>query len=157
MSKANRIDRLRANMAEKQLDAFLVSSSENRAYFSGFHGSAGYLWITPTDAMLATDFRYTEQAAVQAIDYRVVRIAGGLTWFDEAVADSNARRIGFEDSSMTVSLFNSLRAKLQERDENWSLALDTSVLTACNHQLCEKDMVLCDGDEVAFFPPVTGG
>lgn len=51
----------------------------------------------------------------------------------------------------------SVMAKLQERDENWSLALDASVLTACNHQLCEKDMVLCDGDEVAFFPPVTGG
>ena len=116
MSKANRIDRLRANMAEKQLDAFLVSSSENRAYFSGFHGSAGYLWVTPTDAMLATDSRYTEQAAVQATEYRVVRTAGGLTWFDEAVADSGARRIGFEDSSVTVSLFNSLRAKLQDRD-----------------------------------------
>jgi Xaa-Pro aminopeptidase len=116
MSKANRIERLRAAMAEKQVDAFLVSSSENRAYYSGFRGSAGYLWITATDAMLATDFRYTEQAAIQATDYRVVRIAGGLDWFDEASGDSGARRIGIEDSAMTVSFYNSLKAKLEKRD-----------------------------------------
>jgi Xaa-Pro aminopeptidase len=59
MSKAKRIKRLRAAMEEKQLDAFLVSSPENRAYYSGFRGSAGYLWITATDVMLATDFSYT--------------------------------------------------------------------------------------------------
>jgi Xaa-Pro aminopeptidase len=115
MSKANRIHRLRMAMAEKQLDAFLVSSSENRAYYSGFHGSAGYLWITATDSMLATDFRYTEQAAIQATDYRVVRIAGGLDWFDEALGDSGVRRVGIEDSAMTVSFYNSLQAKLEKR------------------------------------------
>ena len=115
MSKAKRIKRLRAAMEEKQLDAFLVSSPENRAYYSGFRGSAGYLWITATDVMLATDFRYTEQAAIQATDYRVVRIAGGLDWFDEAVSDSGARRVGIEDSAMTVSFYNSLQATLEKR------------------------------------------
>ena len=28
---------------------------------------------------------------------------------------------------------------------------------ACNQALCEADEPLSDGDEVAFFPPVTGG
>jgi Xaa-Pro aminopeptidase len=65
--------------------------------------------------MLATDFRYTEQAAIQAIDYRVVRIAGGLDWFDEALGDSGVRRVGIEDSTMTVSFYNSLQAKLEKR------------------------------------------
>ena len=116
MSKLNRIERLRAKMAEKQLDAFLISSSENRAYFSGFNGSAGYLWLTATDAMLATDSRYTEQAGDQATDYRIVRITGALNWFDEVVGDSGARRIGIEDSAMTVSLFNTLKEKIQQRN-----------------------------------------
>jgi Xaa-Pro aminopeptidase len=116
VSKANRIERLRAAMAERQLDAFLISSPENRTYFSGFRGSAGYLWVTANDAMLATDFRYTEQAAIQATDYRVVRIAGGLDWFDEALGDSGARRIGIEDSAMTVSFYNALKGKLEKRD-----------------------------------------
>jgi Xaa-Pro aminopeptidase len=116
MTRSNRIERLRAAMIDKQLDAFLLSSPENRTYYSGFRGSAGYLWITPTDAMLATDFRYTEQAAIQATDYRVVRIAGGLDWFEEALADSGVRRIGIEDSAMTVSFYNSLKGKLEKRD-----------------------------------------
>lgn len=116
MSKANRIERLRAAMAERDLDAFLVSSPENRTYYSGFHGSAGYLWITATDALLATDFRYTEQAAIQATDYRIIRIAGGLDWFEEALSDSGARRIGIEDSAMTVSFFNAIKGKLEARD-----------------------------------------
>ena len=67
MSKLNRIERLRSKGADKELDAFLVTSSENRAYFSGFRGSAGNLWITKDDASWATDFRYTEQAAIDMI------------------------------------------------------------------------------------------
>ena len=113
MSKINRIERLRGTFAENELDAFLVSSSENRAYFSGFRGSAGYLWVTGADAMLATDFRYTEQASEQAPDYRVVRISGGLEWLREAVSDSGARRIGFEDGAVTVSQFNAINAALK--------------------------------------------
>ncbi len=116
MSKLTRIQRLRDKFREKQLDAFFVSSPENRAYYSGFRGSAGYLWITPTDAMLATDFRYTEQAGVQAPDYRIVRITGSLDWLKEAIADSRARRMGFEDGSLTVAQFNALNETLKDLD-----------------------------------------
>jgi len=40
---------------------------------------------------------------------------------------------------------------------HWELALSGSILSARNHQLCDTSTVLKDGDEVAFFPPVTGG
>lgn len=46
---------------------------------------------------------------------------------------------------------------LKARSEKWALALEGSVLTACNQELCDTDTVLSDGDEVALFPPVTGG
>ena len=109
MSNQDRIDRLRKGMAEESLDAFLVTSAENRHYFSGFRGSAGYLWITKDDAMLATDFRYTEQAALQAPDFRIVRISGGLGWLKDAVRGAGAQRIGFEAGDMAVGTFNSIR------------------------------------------------
>lgn len=32
-----------------------------------------------------------------------------------------------------------------------------NVLVARNQEYCESDTLLSDGDEVAFFPPVTGG
>lgn len=31
------------------------------------------------------------------------------------------------------------------------------ILVARNQEYCDADTVLSDGDEVAFFPPVTGG
>ena len=52
MSTALRLQKLRASLAQEELDAFLISSPENRRYLSGFTGSAGYLLISETDAVL---------------------------------------------------------------------------------------------------------
>lgn len=51
-----------------------------------------------------------------------------------------------------------LRAALSERDDKWALALESGkLLVAVNQTLVPLDTPLHDGDEVAFFPPVTGG
>lgn len=34
---------------------------------------------------------------------------------------------------------------------------DNKILVAINQQMCERDSSVNDGDEIAFFPPVTGG
>ncbi|KKI43759.1 MAG: molybdopterin synthase sulfur carrier subunit [Hafnia sp.] len=52
----------------------------------------------------------------------------------------------------------SLRAALAERGDKWALALETGkLLAAVNQTLVEFTHPLQVGDEVAFFPPVTGG
>ncbi|RDV24475.1 molybdopterin synthase sulfur carrier subunit [Alteromonas aestuariivivens] len=58
------------------------------------------------------------------------------------------------EPGMTIA---SLQHQLAHRDANWQLALEGKVLSACNQTLVDSDCALCDGDEVAFFPPVTGG
>ncbi|MGL4204838.1 MAG: molybdopterin synthase sulfur carrier subunit [Aeromonadaceae bacterium] len=51
-----------------------------------------------------------------------------------------------------------LRAELASRGGKWALALEAgSVLMAVNQTLQDERCPLADGDEVAFFPPVTGG
>lgn len=51
-----------------------------------------------------------------------------------------------------------LRAHLSERGDKWQLALESGkLLVAVNQTICSLDSELKDGDEVAFFPPVTGG
>lgn len=51
-----------------------------------------------------------------------------------------------------------LRQALSARGERWSLALDPGkLLAAVNQALVSRDYPLSAGDEVAFFPPVTGG
>ena len=51
-----------------------------------------------------------------------------------------------------------LRAHLAEQSERWALALDEGkLLAAVNQTLGDFNHPLKAGDEVAFFPPVTGG
>ena len=53
---------------------------------------------------------------------------------------------------------SALRAQLAERGEAWQEVMDDQrVLVALNQAMTRKDVELNDGDEVAFFPPVTGG
>ena len=48
------------------VEGIYISSPENRRWLSGFSGSAGVLLVTQEQALLATDFRYFEQAEAQA-------------------------------------------------------------------------------------------
>lgn len=51
-----------------------------------------------------------------------------------------------------------LRAALCGRGERWALALESGkLLCAVNQSFVPLSQPLTDGDEVAFFPPVTGG
>ncbi|NBC12714.1 MAG: molybdopterin converting factor subunit 1 [Gammaproteobacteria bacterium] len=52
-----------------------------------------------------------------------------------------------------------IRAQLRQRGGAWSTALDEGrrVLAAVNQEMAQPDTPVADGDELAFFPPVTGG
>lgn len=58
-------------------------------------------------------------------------------------------------SSTTVA---EVKQQLSQRDDHWHKFLNAdNILTAVNQQLCKDDATVQDGDELAFFPPVTGG
>jgi molybdopterin synthase sulfur carrier subunit len=44
-----------------------------------------------------------------------------------------------------------------EKGDVWSVVADPKNLVAVNQEMASRSTVLRDGDEVAFFPPVTGG
>jgi molybdopterin synthase sulfur carrier subunit len=53
-----------------------------------------------------------------------------------------------------------LATLLRERGGAWSDALGEGggiIMAAVNHEMARMDAPVMDGDEVAFFPPVTGG
>lgn len=51
-----------------------------------------------------------------------------------------------------------LRAHLVQQDGKWDLALEPGkLLAAVNQSIVPLDHSIKPGDEVAFFPPVTGG
>lgn len=56
------------------------------------------------------------------------------------------------------ALLSELKQQLQARGEPWrSVLADQRVLMAVNQCLVNEQASLAAGDEVAFFPPVTGG
>ena len=115
---STKLERLRQKLQEEELDTMLVSSAENRRYMSGFTGSSGYLLITQDDAVLATDFRYIEQAGQQAPGYRVHRTRTGMGWFPELLSDLGSKRIGFESQDMTVATHEALVKAIEDEESD---------------------------------------
>lgn len=58
-----------------------------------------------------------------------------------------------------VSRLGALREMLAARGGAWTEALGagSNVRAAVNHEMAAGDQPVKDGDEIAFFPPVTGG
>ena len=109
MSLKNRLQKLRQRLAEKKIDAILISQPENRYYLSGFDGSSGYLLITPQSTILATDFRYLEQAKTQAPDYEIFPITNDIAdWFPKLITELGLKRLGFEAGHVTFALHRKL-------------------------------------------------
>ncbi|MBY6275688.1 M24 family metallopeptidase [Symbiobacterium thermophilum] len=98
-----RLARLRARLEERGLDAVLIAKPHNRAYLSGFTGSAGLLLITADRAALVTDFRYVEQAAAQAPEFEVIKAeSANQAVLTRLVEEWGVKRIGFEGDFLTV-------------------------------------------------------
>ena len=93
-----RVEKLRNWMKEQDLDAFLVTSTYNLRYVSGFIGTTGLAVITLEDAYFVTDFRYTKQASTQCVGYEVVQNVGPI--FEEVgkiVKEQGLKRLAFEE------------------------------------------------------------
>ncbi len=117
MNSDKRLQSLRRQFAEKNIDAILISQAENRHYLSGFNGSAGFLLITAQNTILATDFRYVEQAKKQAPDYEIVPITGEITdWLPEIIVDFRLKRLGFEAEHLTFLTYQQLTDITEETE-----------------------------------------
>ena len=59
------------------------------------------------------------------------------------------------DDAKTV---DDIKLLLSDKNEQWQQTFsNTSLLSAVNHDMVDGSYLVKSGDEVAFFPPVTGG
>ena len=67
--------------------------------------------------------------------------------------------LGTEDVSSSAATVGGLRDELIARGGAYaqSLARGRAIRVSLNKTMCEESAPLSEGDEVAFFPPVTGG
>ncbi len=112
----NRLQKLRRRFAEKEIDGIFVTQSQNRRYLSGFDGSSGFLIISKKKAVLATDFRYTEQAITEAPDFEILRIANNINdWFPGLLDEMNIKSLGFEAYDVSYQFHRELSQALKKR------------------------------------------
>ena len=119
-----RVQRLRSAFEAHGIDGLLVSQPESRYYLSGYTGhdlpprdSAGYLLIGPSQALLLTDPRTTEQAEHEAPGFEVVTYPSGSRG-PQAVAEAasrlGVRRLGFESIHLPYAIFEEIRRELPD-------------------------------------------
>ncbi|XID90307.1 M24 family metallopeptidase [Paenibacillaceae bacterium WGS1546] len=108
--EARRLELVRQRLSASNLDGLLVTNPHNRKYMTGFSGSAGYVLVTQDQALLLTDFRYTDQAAEQAKAYEVVKHAARpADTIADALRTAGVRRLGFEHNHVTYASYEAYR------------------------------------------------
>jgi molybdopterin synthase sulfur carrier subunit len=61
-------------------------------------------------------------------------------------------------SCNTLTTIADVKRQLASTNEAWvDIFSDNSLLSAVNHNMVNNEQTIKPGDEVAFFPPVTGG
>jgi Xaa-Pro aminopeptidase len=112
----NRLKKLRRKFTGKEIDGIFITQSDNRRYLSGFDGSAGFLVISAKKSVLATDFRYTEQAVAEAPDFEILRIANNIVdWFPGLVREMGIKTLGFEASDVSFGFHRQLDEALKKK------------------------------------------
>src|SRR5262245_52523796 len=93
---------VRDAMKELNVDGMLLTHPPDFSYLTNFTGEDSIGLVTGKDIFMVTDFRYQEQAQIEAgwvkLAVRNGKMADTLA---KTIADSGARRVGFEANYAT--------------------------------------------------------
>lgn len=128
----NRVNALRGKMKEEGINAYLITGTDphqseyvaprwrDRAFISGFTGSAGTVIVTETEALLWVDSRYFIQAAEQisGSEYKLMKLDTDNTpspedWMYQNLAAGAV--VGTADSYISIKKFNELSGNLKKK------------------------------------------
>ena len=124
-----RLQKLQTSAAKERFDALLVSQPENRRYLSGFTGSSGWLLVSQQKAILATDFRYVEQAKGESPDFEIVQTKGELhDWLPGLISDSGWNRLGFEANCISYDSHHKLTEAIETKHVDLELIPTTGLV-----------------------------
>jgi len=146
----NRLMQLRAIMAEKEIDIYVVKTSDfhqseytgvyfdEREFMSGFTGSAGTLVVTKTKSALFTDGRYFIQADQQLRGTEIELMKSGvagtptiLKYIDENVSENGC--VAFDGRTIEAV---------------WGLELEKMLHKTDQGSICKNASILYDKDYI---------
>jgi Xaa-Pro aminopeptidase len=172
----SRIEKLRKELATRELESALVTQMVNVRYLTGFSGSFGQAIVTPTQNVLVTDSRYTIQAGEQCKGWDVRSFQSpvkGIDFLKDTIAELGVGALAFEADFVTydawerwrgalngvelkpvTNLVNKLR-QVKDEDEIAALARACALTDACfSHILPKVQENVTEGDialEIEFY------
>jgi Xaa-Pro aminopeptidase len=115
VSSARR-DAVLGRVAERELDALLVTNLVNVRWLTGFNGSNAAVLIGDTTLRFITDFRYLTQSAEQIDPAWEREIATDLLKRAVEGLPAQPLKVGFDDAHLTVRQHEQLRKLVGERE-----------------------------------------
>ncbi len=106
---------VREAMKELKLDALLLTHPADLAYLTDFTGDDSIGLVTKTDLHLVTDFRYVEQAQIEAAWLKVTLREGKMAEaLSKTIVDTGVKRVGFDANFATFGQITALDAAAKE-------------------------------------------
>ena len=107
-------EELRSLLLEAPYDALVLTSEISRRYATGFHSTAGAVYLSAKQAVFFTDFRYVEAARAAIGDFEVREI-GGKSYtaaINELIGQDGVKKVALEDRMLTYAEYMSWASAL---------------------------------------------
>ena len=145
--------KLKKLMEEKNLDGILITDLVNLRYFTGFTGTTGIALVTKKGKYFLADFRYVAQANKEVIPngFEVIEIERPASnKILEIFNDEGIKRVGIEDETLTVAIFNEFKTKFKGVDLVEIGDAFTRIRMIKTEEELEKIRIACDISDKAF-------
>jgi Xaa-Pro aminopeptidase len=121
---------VRAALKALKLDGLLLTHHPDLGYLTNFTGEDSVGLITEKDFFLVTDFRYQEQAAMEA-GWLKLRLREGLMSeiLSQTLGEAKVKRVGFEANFTTVGQIDALQTAIKKNNKDVELVPLEDVMT----------------------------
>src|SRR5688572_23471241 len=121
---------VRDGMKQLGLDGLLLTHPPDLAYLTNFTGDDSVGLVVEKDIHLVTDFRYQEQAELEAGWLKVTMREGKMSEAcAKAIAGAKVKRVGFEANFTTVGQIDALQTELKKNKQAVELVPLEDVMT----------------------------
>ncbi len=115
---------VRDAMKSLEIDALLLTAAPDLTYMTDFTGDDSIGIITAKDFVLVTDFRYKEQAQIEAGWLSVVLREGKMPdSIAESLTSLKAKKVGFQVNSTTFGQVHAVEKSLKEKGIDKTVSL----------------------------------
>lgn len=102
----NKLEKVRASLKEKGIDALFVTSGHNQHYLLDYPFTDGMLLVLQDAAYMITDFRYYEEAQSKANPaFEVVMPSPRLPFVEDVLKKADVKTVGYESSTLSCDEF----------------------------------------------------